>query len=81
MATSPLSPREEALVTLLAQGHTDAVAATALGISERTVSYQVRTLMDRLGVDNRFQLGVALGALGITPIPPAPEEGDELPEC
>jgi DNA-binding NarL/FixJ family response regulator len=65
----PLSPREKALIALLMQGHTDATAATALSVSERTVSYQVRALMDRLGVDNRFQLGVALGALGAV-LPP-----------
>jgi len=58
-----LSPREYALITLLANGHTDASAARELHISTRSVSNILRGLMDRLGVDNRFQLGLALGAL------------------
>jgi DNA-binding CsgD family transcriptional regulator len=58
-----LSPREYTLIILLAQGHTDASAGRELQISTRSVSNILRTLMDRLGVDNRFQLGLALGAL------------------
>jgi len=58
-----LSPRERAVVTLLAAGHTDATAARELRISQRSVTNILRALMDRLGVDNRFQLGLALGAL------------------
>jgi DNA-binding NarL/FixJ family response regulator len=57
--------REKALVELLAAGHTDASAARRLGLSPRTVSYTVQSLMDRLEVENRFQLGLALGLLGI----------------
>lgn len=49
------------LIHLLLAGHTDASAAGRLGISSRTVTNILRSLMDRLGVDNRFQLGVALG--------------------
>jgi DNA-binding CsgD family transcriptional regulator len=59
-----LSPRENALVGLLAVGHTDQTAADELGLSPRTVAYTMRALMDRLGVQNRFQLALALGAAG-----------------
>ena len=59
-----LTPREKTLVELLAAGHTDASAAKRLGCSPRTVSYTLRALMDRFGVENRFQLGLALGTLG-----------------
>jgi DNA-binding CsgD family transcriptional regulator len=59
-----LSPRENALVGLLAMGHTDNSAAEELGLSTRTVAYTMRALMDRLGVQNRFQLALALGAAG-----------------
>jgi DNA-binding CsgD family transcriptional regulator len=62
-----LSTRERALVALLAQGHTDVSAAHVLHISPRLVTYLVRSLMDRLGVNNRFQLGLALGAMNVTP--------------
>ncbi|WP_173073501.1 helix-turn-helix transcriptional regulator [Phytohabitans rumicis] len=58
-----LTSREKAVVALLAEGHTDATAAQHLGMSIRSVTYTLRGLMDRLGVQNRFQLGLALGAL------------------
>ena len=59
-----LSPRESALVGLLALGHTDQTAADELGLSPRTVAYTLRALMDRVGVQNRFQLALTLGAAG-----------------
>jgi DNA-binding CsgD family transcriptional regulator len=58
-----LTPRERAIIELLAQGHTDETAARELELSRRTVGYALGGLMGRLGVDNRFQLGLALGAL------------------
>lgn len=57
-----LDERQRRLVLLLLAGHTDASAAIELGVSPRTVTNILRNLMNRLGVDNRFQLGVALGA-------------------
>ena len=57
-----LDRREHALVALLAAGHTDASAARRLRVSARTVTNMLRSLMDRLEVNNRFQLGLALGA-------------------
>jgi DNA-binding CsgD family transcriptional regulator len=65
-----LSLREQHLVALLSAGHTDASAARHLKISQRSVSTLIRSLMDRLGVENRFQLGLALGSLGAAPLPP-----------
>jgi DNA-binding CsgD family transcriptional regulator len=67
MTQMPLTAREQELVTLLAAGHTDATAARELRISQRSVSSTLRQLMDRVGVDNRFQLGLALGALHVRP--------------
>jgi DNA-binding CsgD family transcriptional regulator len=64
-----LSRRERDLVALLAAGHTDTSAARALRISARSVTYQLRAMMDRLGVQNRFQLGLALGALRVAAPP------------
>jgi DNA-binding CsgD family transcriptional regulator/sugar-specific transcriptional regulator TrmB len=61
-ATVRLSPREQRIITLLAAGHTDATAAAELGLSQRTVAYAIHDLMDRHGVQNRFQLGLVLGA-------------------
>jgi DNA-binding CsgD family transcriptional regulator len=64
-----LTQREKAVVGLLAEGHTDATAAQRLGLSMRSVAYTLRGLMDRLGVENRFQLGLALGALHAATVP------------
>jgi len=72
MSPIDLDPRERQLVALLARGHTDATAARELRVSTRTVSTIVRSLMDRLGVENRFQLGVALGTRHLV-APPEPE--------
>jgi DNA-binding CsgD family transcriptional regulator/predicted DNA-binding transcriptional regulator len=65
-----LTPRERAIVELLAQGHTDETAARELDLSRRTVGYALGGLMSRLGVDNRFQLGLALGVMrAAVPVP------------
>jgi DNA-binding CsgD family transcriptional regulator len=71
-----LSHRERAIVALLAAGHTDASTAQLLGISSRTIAYTLRALMDRVGVQNRFQLGLALGAFEAETVP-ADEEGEQ----
>jgi DNA-binding CsgD family transcriptional regulator len=57
-----LTSRERRIVALLAAGHTDASAAARLGLSERTVAYAVSDAMERFRVQNRFQLGLVLGA-------------------
>lgn len=64
-----LSPPERTLVALLTEGHSDQEAAAVLGLSRRTIVYTLRALMDRLGVENRFQLALVLGATGSTPLP------------
>jgi DNA-binding CsgD family transcriptional regulator len=69
MPQTMLTEREQALVRLLVRGHTDSSAARELRVSRRTVSTTVGDLMDRLGVTNRFQLGVALGAMHLLPAP------------
>jgi DNA-binding CsgD family transcriptional regulator len=73
--TVVLTQREKAVVALLADGHTDATAARHLGMSTRTLTYTLRGLMDRFGVENRFQLGLALGAMRAA-APPGPATGD-----
>jgi DNA-binding CsgD family transcriptional regulator len=69
LADLTLSRREKTLLDLLAAGHTDATAARAMRISPRSVSAAMRALMDRFGVDNRFQLGLALGAARLVHLP------------
>jgi DNA-binding CsgD family transcriptional regulator len=62
-----LTPRERAIVNLLAAGHTDSSASACLSLSRRTVVYAVQGLMERCGVQNRFQLGLVLGPLSNDP--------------
>jgi DNA-binding NarL/FixJ family response regulator len=57
-----IEDRHERLIALLVTGHTDASAARQLGVSRRTVTYMLRSIMDELGINNRFQLGIAVGA-------------------
>ncbi|WP_239162682.1 helix-turn-helix transcriptional regulator [Paractinoplanes rishiriensis] len=64
-----LCDREHELISLLAQGHTDVSAAAEMRISARLITKILRNLMDRLGVENRFQLGLMLGAARSVPIP------------
>ncbi|MFJ9541231.1 helix-turn-helix transcriptional regulator [Streptomyces sp. NPDC101225] len=84
-AAMPLDERQRRLVALLLAGHTDASAAGRLGVSPRTVTNILRSLMDRLGVDNRFQLGVALGSRMRVPDRPnhpprpVPSAGEPMP--
>jgi DNA-binding CsgD family transcriptional regulator len=73
-----LSERETAIIQLLAAGHTDAATAAQLGLSVRTVAYTLRGLMDRYQVQNRFQLGLVLGAVAAEYVPD-PDLGEEQP--
>jgi predicted ATPase/DNA-binding CsgD family transcriptional regulator len=58
-----LSPRERELVTLVAQGHTDAQIAGQLHISVRTVSSHLDRIRDKTGCRRRADLTrLALGA-------------------
>ena len=70
-----LTPRERAVLALLAEGHTDETVAAHLGLSRRTIAYTVADLMERHGARNRFQLGLFLSDLGGTPA----EEADPEP--
>jgi DNA-binding CsgD family transcriptional regulator len=79
-----LDARERKLIGLLAEGHTDVSAAELLHISARSVTNILRGVMDRIGVENRFQLGLALGAARVAKPPvrsptatPAPTTAEE----
>ena len=51
-----LSPRERELITLVAQGHTDAQIAGQLFISVRTVSSHLDRIRDKTGCRRRADL-------------------------
>ena len=52
---SPLSEREQEVIRLLAQGERDRDIAEQLYISERTVKFHVKNMLQKLGVRTRIQ--------------------------
>ena len=52
-AAAPLTPRQTAVLTLVAEGHSNAVIARALSCSEHTIKNVIYELMARLQVRNR----------------------------
>ncbi|MDQ3576117.1 MAG: helix-turn-helix transcriptional regulator [Actinomycetota bacterium] len=56
--SAELTPREQFLLSLLADGVTDDAAAKRLGVSVRTIRRIIAELKDRFGANNRFQLGI-----------------------
>ncbi|MFI1105060.1 LuxR C-terminal-related transcriptional regulator [Streptomyces melanogenes] len=58
------SEQERALLTLLAQGHTDESAALQLHISARTARRIMASLNERLGARSRFEAGLRAARLG-----------------
>lgn len=54
--TSALSSRQLEVLSLAARGHTYRHIAQALCLTEHTVKYHVKQIMDRLSLDNRSQM-------------------------
>jgi DNA-binding NarL/FixJ family response regulator len=75
-----LTAREQAILSLLTTGMSEEAAGAALGLSRRTVVYALRALMDRLGVENRWQLALVLGAARAVPLPTITPTGPEPEE-
>ncbi|MEU0028934.1 helix-turn-helix transcriptional regulator [Streptomyces sp. NPDC006335] len=61
---SELSRQEAEVLNLLAEGHTDAVVAARLGVSQRTVGRIASDLMSRLDARSRFQAGLRAAQQG-----------------
>lgn len=53
-----LTPREQDVLRLLVEGHSDAQIATLLDLSRRTVSEHVSNLLKKFGVTSRVALAV-----------------------
>jgi DNA-binding CsgD family transcriptional regulator len=60
-----LAATHEAILRLLAEGQTDQSIAHALGITTRTVTRRISEIYDLLGVESRFQAGIAAKERGI----------------
>ncbi|MBI2113170.1 MAG: response regulator transcription factor [Candidatus Wildermuthbacteria bacterium] len=54
----PLSRREEEVLGLVVQGMTNKQIASALLVSENTIRAHIRSLMQKLNLDNRTQLAI-----------------------
>lgn len=55
-AASKLSPRELEIVTYVARGLSNRGIGEALGLSENTVRNHLRSILEKLGFDNRVQV-------------------------
>jgi DNA-binding CsgD family transcriptional regulator len=53
-----LSSRQRQIMELLRQGMADARVAQVLGVSTRTVRYEIAAVMDELGARSRFAAGL-----------------------
>lgn len=56
-AVEELGARDGTILRLLAAGVADVAIARQTGVSQRTVERRIRSLMDRLGAETRFQAG------------------------
>jgi DNA-binding CsgD family transcriptional regulator len=61
----PLASTHEAVLRLLAEGHTDQSIARSMGITTRTVGRRISEIYHLLGVQSRFQAGIRARELGI----------------
>jgi DNA-binding CsgD family transcriptional regulator len=65
-----LSPRENAVLAVLAEGRTNREIAARLFISERTVAVHVRRILSKLGVAGRVEAAGLAIRLGLVPDDP-----------
>jgi DNA-binding NarL/FixJ family response regulator len=62
-----LTSREIEVLTLVAGGATNKEIATSLVVSDNTVKYHLRNIMEKLELKNRAQLGVYAAKKGMAP--------------
>jgi DNA-binding NarL/FixJ family response regulator len=63
--TEPLTPRENEVLSRLAEGDTNKAIALALGISDSTVKFHVNAVLTKLGAQSRTEAVVRALRLGI----------------
>ena len=63
-----LTPRERQVLAHVAAGHDNLKIAALLNISERTVKSHVIAVYRKLDAENRVQLALLAGQLGVTPV-------------
>ncbi|MEV7185429.1 LuxR C-terminal-related transcriptional regulator [Kitasatospora sp. NPDC093102] len=60
-----LDPSEKMVIHMMAMGTKDEAIARQLGISTRTLSRKISQILERLGVQTRFQAAVKLARVGV----------------
>lgn len=55
-----LSPREQQVASLVAEGHTNKAIAAQLFLSEKTIEKHLARIFDKLGVSARAQVAAAI---------------------
>lgn len=60
-----LSDQEQVIIRMLAIGMKDEVIARRLGVSRRTLTRVISTLLDHLGVETRFQAAMKVTKMGL----------------
>ena len=76
-----LTPREDQVVNLVAEGTGNREVALQLGVKENTVKKSLLRIYDKLGVSNRVELVLyALTHRGPQSRPPAPQQGQTVRE-
>jgi len=69
-ATDALSPREIELLTLVAAGHSNKAIADQLSISENTVKYHMKNILQKLAAKNRTEAVTQAIRAGLLEPPP-----------
>lgn len=65
-----LTPREYEVLELVAQGATNAEIAAQLGISENTVKFHMKNILQKLHASNRAEVVAYALKSGLIPLPP-----------
>jgi DNA-binding NarL/FixJ family response regulator len=65
-----LSPREETVLELVAQGKTNKEIASAVSLAENTVKNHLRNILEKLHLENRVQAATYALRKGLTSEPP-----------
>lgn len=66
-APAPLTPRERQIASAIADGRSNRDIAVRLGITEQTVKNHLTSIFEKVGVDSRLQLALALVRQMTTP--------------
>jgi two-component system nitrate/nitrite response regulator NarL len=64
-ATSPLSPREQQILTLVAEGWTNKQIARELGVAESTIKIHIQHILRKLKLESRVQAAVYAAENGL----------------